>query len=182
MLAPFLFTWNGALIIIEEVTMSVAIREQKEAKVAEITQMLSEAKSFVLIDYKGLTVAQDTELRVDLRKAGVRYHVFKNRLAKIALNNMGYNQFDDALNGTTAFAMGIEDIAAPAKIPAEKAKDFKKITIKCGMVDGLFLDEAGCKQLATLPPKEVLIAQLLGMIQAPIASFARVIDAIAQTK
>lgn len=160
--------------------MSQAIREQKEKQVAEIKAMLTEAKSFVLIDYKGLTVAQDTELRNAFRKAGVKYHVMKNRLVKIALNDMGYTQFDEALNGPTAVAMGIEDIAAPAKITAEKATAFKKMAIKCGMVDGLYLDEAGCKVLATLPSREVLIAMLLGMLQAPIASFARAINAIAE--
>lgn len=162
--------------------MSSAIRAQKEKQVAEITRMLTEAKSFVLIDYKGLTVAQDTELRNEFRKAGVKYHVLKNRLVKIALNNMGYTCFDEALNGTTAIAMGFEDIAAPAKIASAKAAAYKKTSIKCGMVDGTFLDMEGCKVLATLPSREVLIAQLLGMLQAPIASFARVIDAIAQQK
>lgn len=160
--------------------MSQAIREQKEKQVAEIKAMLTEAKSFVLIDYKGLTVAQDTELRNAFRKASVKYHVMKNRLVKIALNDMGYTQFDEALNGPTAVAMGIDDIAAPAKITAEKATAFKKMAIKCGMVDGLYLDEAGCKVLATLPSREVLIAMLLGMLQAPIASFARAINAIAE--
>ena len=153
-----------------------AIREQKEKQVEEIKALLSSAKSFVLVNYSGLTVAQDTELRTEYRKNNVKYHVFKNRLLKIALNELGYTQFDDALNGPTAIALGIEDIAAT------KAAAFKKMELKCGMImdDKLFLDKDGCKVLATLPAKEVLIAQLLGMLQAPIASFARAIDAIAQ--
>ena len=159
-----------------------AIREQKEKQVEEIKALLSSAKSFVLVNYSGLTVAQDTELRTEYRKNNVKYHVFKNRLLKIALNELGYTQFDDALNGPTAIALGIEDIAAPAKVAATKAAAFKKMELKCGMImdDQLFLDKEGCKVLATLPAKEVLIAQLLGMLQAPIASFARAIDAIAQ--
>jgi large subunit ribosomal protein L10 len=159
---------------------STAIREQKIQKVSEIKESLTKAKSFVLVDYKGITVAQDTELRNALRAAGVQYQVLKNRLLKIALNDLGYAQFDAALNGLTAVAMGMKDLAAPAKILVEKSAAFKKIKIKCGMADGEFLTEDGCKSLATLPSKEILIAQLLGMLQAPIASLARAVDAIAK--
>lgn len=159
---------------------STVIRQQKAEKVQEIKNYLQDAKSFVLVDYKGLTVAQDTELRVAFRKEGVKYHVFKNRLLKIALNEMGYPQFDEALNGTTAVAMGYKEIASPAKIAMEKSAAFKKMTMKCGMVDGLFLDAEGCKTLAKLPSREILIAQILGMLQAPIASFARAINLIAE--
>lgn len=160
--------------------MSTAIRQQKEQKVQEIKDMLSAAKSFVIIDYKGLTVAEDTEMRAAFRQANVRYHVLKNRLVNIALNDMGYTQFDDALNGPTAIAIATEDIAAPAKIAFEKSTAFKKMTIKCAMVDGAYLDQANAKKLATLPSKEVLLAQVLGMLLAPISAFARVIDAIAK--
>ena len=153
---------------------STAILEQKKRQVEEIKKMVSEASSFVLIDYCGISVAQDTEL--------VKYAVIKNRLLKIALNELGYTQFDEALNGPTAVAFGGENLAAPAKIANDKAAAFKKMKIKCGMVDGIFLDEAGVKRLATLPSREGLIAMLLGMLQAPVAAFARAIDAIAKKK
>lgn len=159
---------------------SNAILEQKKQQVELIKKLVSESSSFVLIDYCGITVAQDTELRTEFRKNDVKYAVIKNRLLKIALNELGYTQFDEALNGPTAVAFGGENLAAPAKIANDKATAFKKMKIKCGMVDGIFLDEAGVKRLATLPSKEGLIAQLLGMLQAPIAAFARAIDAIAK--
>ena len=156
------------------------LRDQKVEKVADIKSKLEMAKSFMLVDYKGITVEQDTKMRSEFRAADVHYEVLKNRLVKIALNDMGYTQFDEALKGPTAIAMAkSDDIAAPARIAFSKAKEFKKMTIKCGLVDGEFLDQAKCKEVATLPAKEVLIAQFLGMLQAPIASLARAIDAIA---
>lgn len=158
------------------------VKENKIAKVADIKEKLNQASSFVLIDYKGLTVAQDTELRSTFRAGGVVYEVMKNRLLGKALESMGYNQFGDALNGPTAVAMGTTDISAPAKIAFDKAKSFKKMTIKCGMVDGSFLDEEGCKTLATLPSREGLISQILGLLQAPVAGLARAIAAIAEQK
>lgn len=157
-----------------------ALREQKVAKVAEIKEKLEKASSFVLLDYKGLTVAEDTELRSAFRKSGVTYHVYKNRLVKIALNEMGYTQFDEALNGPTAVAMGSDDIAAPAKIALEKAKAFKKMEVKCGLVDGSYLDKEGCNTLATLPSREGLISQILGLLQSPVAGLARALAAIAE--
>lgn len=156
------------------------LRDAKVAKVAEIKEKLEKAGSFVLLDYKGLTVAEDTDLRNAYRKCGVTYHVYKNRLVKIALNEMGYTQFDEALNGPTAVAMGADDISAPARIAYEKAKAFKKMTVKCGLVDGGYLDENGCKTLATLPNREGLISQILGLLQSPVAGFARTIAAIAE--
>lgn len=157
-----------------------ALRDAKVEKVAEIKEKLQNASSFVLVDYKGLTVAEDTTLRSEYRKSGVTYRVYKNRLMKIALNELGYTQFDDALNGPTAIALGSDDIAAPAKIAMDKAKAFKKMTIKCGFVDGKYLDEEGCKVLATLPSREGLISQILGLLQAPMAGLARAISAIAE--
>ncbi len=116
-------------------------RDLKVEKVAEIKEKLEKAGSFVLVNYQGLTVAEDTALRNEFRKSGVAYHVYKNRLLKIALNELGYNQFDEALNGPTAIAMGSDDIAAPARIALTKSKELKKLAIKCGLVDGGFLDE-----------------------------------------
>ena len=157
-----------------------SLRDAKVEKVAEIKGKLEKASSIVLLDYKGLTVAEDTALRNDFRKAGVTYHVYKNRLVKIALNEMGYNQFDDALNGPTAVAMGSEDIAAPARIAFDKVKAYKKMAVKCGLVDGKYLDEEGCKTLSTLPNREGLLSQVLGLLQAPMSGLARALAAVAE--
>ncbi len=155
-------------------------REQKEQKVEDIKEKIANAKSFLLIDYKGITVGQDTLLRKEYRENGCSYEVLKNSLLKIALNDMGYTQFDASLKGPTAVAMAnTDDISAPARIAFAKAREFRKMTIKCGLADGEFLGQEQCRELALLPNKETLIAQLLGMLQAPIASFARVLDAIA---
>lgn len=160
--------------------MASVFREQKEKQVAQIAEQLTAAKSFVLIDYMGLTVEQDTALRNEFRKNGVKYHVMKNTLVRRALNNMGYKEFDKALNGPTSVAMGMKDEISPAKIAFDKSNEFKKMNIKCGMADKKFINEEECKALAAMPPKEVLIAQLLGLLQSPIASLARALDAIAQ--
>lgn len=163
--------------------MSSVFRQQKEKQVAYITEQLKSAKSFLIIDYKGITVAQDTELRNAFRAAGVKYHVMKNRLVKIALTNLGYGKdYDVALNGTTAVAIATAEEAAPAKVTYQKAETIKVISVKCGMAEGRYLSPEECKALSMLPSRNVLIAQLLGMLQAPIASFARAIDAIAQKK
>ena len=157
-----------------------SLRDAKVEKVAEIKGKLEKASSIVLLDYKGLTVAEDTALRNDFRKAGVTYHVYKNRLVKIALNEMGYTQFDDALNGPTAVAMGSDDIAAPARVAFDKQKAYKKMAVKCGLVDGKYLDEEGCKTLSTLPNREGLISQILGLLQAPMSGLARALAAVAE--
>jgi large subunit ribosomal protein L10 len=183
-LCPVFFLLERGFYIIEgDKTMpSKTILEQKQQEVKVIKESLLKAKSFVVIDYKGLTVEQDTDLRNAFRRSGVKYQVLKNRLLKIALNEMGRKEFDDFLNGTTSVAMGIEDLAAPAKIAYEKSEAFKKMTIKCGFADGTFLNQAGCKELATLPSKEILVAKLLGMLQAPLSKLARTLSAVAEKK
>ena len=98
-----------------------AFKDAKVEKVAEIKEKLEKASSFVLVDYKGLTVAEDTAMRSEFRQSGVSYHVYKNRLMKIALNELGYSDFDEALNGPTAIALGSTDLAAPARIAIDKA-------------------------------------------------------------
>lgn len=160
--------------------MQAKVTDAKRAKVADIKEKLEKAQSFILIDYKGLTVAQDNELRRAFRDANVQYEVMKNRFVNIALNDMGYTQFGDALNGPTAIAMGFDDIAAPARIALEKSKAFKKMNVKCGMVEGTFLDEKGCIELSAMPNRTGLIAMLLGMLQAPISGLARALNAIAE--
>jgi len=159
-----------------------ASKDAKVLKVAEIKEKLEKASSFVLVDYKGLTVAEDTQLRNDFRSKGVSYHVYKNRLLKIALNDLGFNQFDEALNGCTAIALGSTDLAAPAKVAFDKQKAFKKMEVKCGLVGKDYLDVEGCKVLATLPSREGLISQIIGLLQAPVAGLARAVSAVAEKK
>ena len=155
------------------------IRTQKEAVVEEIKSKIQAAKSVVLVDYKGLTVAQDTELRTNFRKAGVEYKVYKNRLAKIAFNELGYTCFDAALEGPTAIAFAMND-SVSAKIAAEGGKKFNKLETKCGLVDGEFNDADALKIIASLPSREVLIAKMLGSMLAPISKLAYVLNAIAE--
>lgn len=158
------------------------LRGQKEAKVAEIKANIKKAQSFVLIDYKGLTVAEDVILRKAFREAGVTYRAYKNRLMKIALNDLGRSEFDESLIGATAIAMGTEDLAAPARIAFEKSALFKKLVIKCGFADGRFLDADACKTLSTLPDRAGLLSQIVGLLQAPIAGLARCLAAVAENK
>ena len=155
--------------------MSAALEEKKQL-VEELKGKISAAKSIVIVDYKGLSVFEDTELRKTLRAANVEYRVLKNRLMQKAFNELGYTDFDEALNGPTAVAFANGDPVAPAKILLESADKTKKITIKCGMVDGTYITTDGVKELATLPPKEVLLAKLLGTLEAPISGLARVLN------
>ena len=155
--------------------MSAALEEKKQL-VEELKEKIGAAKSVVIVDYKGLSVFEDTELRKTLREANVEYRVLKNRLMQKAFNELGYTDFDEALNGPTAVAFANGDPVAPAKILLDSADKTKKLSIKCGMVDGTYITVDGVKELATLPPKEVLLAKLLGTLEAPISGLARVLN------
>lgn len=162
--------------------MNQNVLEAKKQQVEEIKSKISSAKSVVLIDYMGLTVAQDTAFRKELRENGVDYAVLKNRLVKIAFNELGYSQFDEALNGPTAVAFSSTDAVAPAKYIVKNIKAFNKMKTKCGMVEGQFMDEAGLKQIADIPSREVLLAKMLGSMQSPISKLARCLSMIAEGK
>ena len=155
--------------------MSAALEEKKKL-VEELKEKIGAAKSVVIVDYKGLSVFEDTELRKTLREANVEYRVLKNRLMQKAFNELGYTDFDEALNGPTAVAFANGDPVAPAKILLDSADKTKKLSVKCGMVDGTYITVDGVKELATLPPKEVLLAKLLGTLEAPISGLARVLN------
>lgn len=157
-------------------------RSLKEAKVAEIKEKLEKATSVVLSKYQGLTVEEDTVLRKNLREAGVEYKVYKNTLVTLAAKELGLEGIVEYLEGPVAIAFGYEDVTVAARVLNDFAKDHKKLELKAGIVEGEVYDEAKIKQLATIPSKEVLIAKLLGSIKSPIASFARVINAIAESK
>lgn len=157
-------------------------RSLKEAKVAEIKEKLEKASSVVLSQYQGLTVEEDTVLRKNLREAGVEYKVYKNTLVTLAAKELGLEGIVEYLEGPVAIAFGYEDVTVAARVLNDFAKDHKKLELKAGIVEGEVYDTEKIKQLATIPSKEVLIAKLLGSIKSPISSFARVINAIAESK
>ncbi len=156
------------------------IRDAKREVVEQIKEKIQKCASFVVLDYKGLTVAEDTALRAEFRKANVEYKVLKNTLVRIALNELGYNQFDAALNGPTAVAFSYDDVIAPAKIASENGKKLNKTSIKCGMVEKEYADEATVKALASIPGKQALLAMLCNVLQSPIKGLAVALNAIAE--
>lgn len=150
--------------------------QQKKAVVKELSEKVKAAKAIVLADYRGLTVEQDTELRNALRKAGVEYKVVKNTLTRFAAKENGLDGLDSFLNGPTAMATSETDPVAPAKVLAEYAKKYDKLELKAGVVEGKVIDVNGIKALAELPPREVLIAKVLGGFNAPISGFVNVLN------
>ena len=160
---------------------SKEVLELKQQQVEAIKAKISSAKSLVIIDYMGLNVAEDTAFRKQLRDAGVDYQVLKNRLVKRAFDDLGYTQFDDALNGPTAVAFSDKDAVTPAKIIIENIKKLNKMKAKCGLVEGEYMEENGVKTIASIPPREVLIATMLGSMQSPITGLAVCLNNIAET-
>lgn len=154
--------------------------ELKQPIVEEIKGYVSDAKAIVLVDYCGLTVEQDTELRKTLREAGVVYKVYKNTMLKRAFEGTDFAQLDQHLEGPTAIAFGIEDATVPARILNDFAKKAEALQFKAGVVEGTYYDEKGIKVIATIPSREVLLSKLLGSLQSPITNFARVIKQIAE--
>ena len=156
---------------------------EKQAVVASMVEKLKNAHAGVLVDYKGITVAEDTALRVELRQNDVQYGVVKNTLARFAMNNVGLGELDSVLNGTTSLATCANDPIAPMRVINKYAKQLNgKFEIKGGFMDGKVLSLEEISALAELPSKEVLQAQALGMMLAPITSFAIVIKAICEQK
>ena len=151
--------------------------ELKKGVVADIRQKFEKAQSAVLVDYRGLNVAEVTDLRNQLRKAGVEYAVLKNTMINLAIQDMGLDDMKAHLEGPTAVAFGYEDMIAPAKIAAEYGKKTKKLAIKGGACDGAYLDAAGVQALAELPSKEVLIARFMGSLMSAVSGFARLVEA-----
>ena len=158
-----------------------AILTKKQAIVAELKDQLTSAKGVVLTGYKGLTVAQDTELRRELREAGVSYHVVKNTMLRLAAKEAGIEGFDEHLEGT--FAFSAEDAVAPAKVICEfikknKLDENEVLTVKVGTVEGKVIDANEVKALAALPSREELIAKALGSMNAPISNTVNVLQGI----
>ena len=154
--------------------------ELQQPIVDEISELLNGAASVVAVDYRGLTVAQDTELRKQLREAGVSYKVFKNTLIKRAAEGTEFAALDPDLEGPTAIAVSKDDATAPARVLADFAKKAEKLEIKAGIVEGTYYDAKGMQVIATIPSREVLLGRLLGSMQSPITNFARVLNQIAE--
>ncbi len=155
------------------------VLESKKAIVDALADKLQAATSAVFVDYKGITVAQDTELRNRFREAGVEYSVVKNTLTRFAANKVGYTQFDELLNGTTAMASTTGDPIAPARVVCEFSKKNKNVVrIKGGLVEGTVMSIEQLQGFGELPGKDALIAQVLGTFLAPISSLAFVLDQI----
>ena len=161
----------------------MAVTEAKKAIVADLKERLTGAKAAVFTSYSGLTVAQDTELRRKLREAGVSYQVVKNTMTRIAAKEAGLDGLDDIFNGTTALAIAGDDVVAPAKVICDFIKENKldeagKLSVKAGILDGRVIDTEEVKALANLPSREVLIAKILGSMQAPISGTVNVLQGV----
>nr|WP_294495098.1 50S ribosomal protein L10 [uncultured Mediterraneibacter sp.] len=154
--------------------------ELKQPIVQAIAEEIKDAESVVLVDYRGLTVAQDTELRKQLREAGVVYRVYKNTMMKRAFEGTAYEGLESYLEGPSAIAISKGDATAPARILCKFAKDTPALELKAGVVEGTVYDVAGLSELSKIPSREELLSKLLGSIQSPLANFARVINQIAE--
>ena len=154
--------------------------ELKQPVVQEISKAIEGAQSVVLVDHRGLTVQQDTELRKQLREAGVTYKVYKNTMMNFAFKGTDCEGLSYLLNGPNALAVSKDDATAPARILCEFAKKAPKLEVKGGVVEGKVVDVAAINEVAQIPSREVLLGRLFGSFQSPIASFARIVKQIAE--
>ena len=155
---------------------------QKQERVNELTEMLKGAVSGVLVDYKGITVEQDTKLRKELRDASITYFVEKNSMLRFALKNAGLDGLSNVLEGTTAIAISSADQTAPARILGKFAENDKseRFKLKAGFVEGEIYDAKGVMALSKIPSKEVLLSQLVGSLKGPMQKLAAVLKAVAE--
>ena len=154
--------------------------ELKKPVVDEIKELLDGAQAAVIVDYRGLTVEEDTKLRNQLRKEDVTYKVYKNTMIRFAIQGTEFEALGKHLEGPTALAVSKSDATAPARILFNFSKEAKALELKAGVIDGTYYDENGILDIALVPSKEVLLSKLLGSLQSPIANFARVIKQIAE--
>ncbi len=154
--------------------------ELKQPIVQEISDAFKNAQSVVVVDYRGLTVAEDTQLRKQLREAGITYKVYKNTLVNRAVAGTDFESLKDVLEGPSAFAVSSTDATAPARVLAEFAKKAPALEIKAGIVEGTYYDAEGMKSISSIPSREVLLSRLLGSLQSPITNLARVLNQIAE--
>ncbi|PIC58199.1 50S ribosomal protein L10 [Sporosarcina sp. P12(2017)] len=158
------------------------ILEAKQAVVSEVAEKLQGAASVVVVDYRGLTVAQVTELRKQLREAGIEFKVYKNSMVRRATVVAGIESLNENLTGPNAIAFSAEDAIAPAKILNEFAKKNEKLEIKAGVIEGNVASAEEMKALATLPSRDGLLSMLLSVLQAPVRNFALATKAVAEQK
>ena len=156
--------------------------EIKKPIVDEIAEHINGAQGVVLVDYRGLTVEQDTELRKQLREAGVVYKVYKNTMMNFAFKGTEFEALAPYLEGPNAIAISKEDATAPARILSKFAKTAPALELKAGVVEGNLYDTAGIQALAKVPSREELLSKLLGSMQSPISNLARVLNQIAESK
>ncbi len=154
--------------------------EIKKPVVEEISAAIKEAQSVVLVDYRGLTVDQDTKLRKELREAGVNYKVYKNTMMNFAFKGTDFESLAPYLEGPSAVAISTTDATAPARVLAKFAKTADKLEIKAGVVEGTLYDAAGMQTIASIPSREELLSKLLGSIQSPITNFVRCMNQLAE--
>ena len=154
--------------------------EAKKVIVEEIKDKINKAVSLTFVDYRGLTVEEDTKMRAELRKANVEYKVYKNRLLLKALEELGMTGYADILEGTTAVAFGMHDEVSAPKILVDTAEKTKKMQVKGGILNGARIDAKMVETLAKIPSKEVLISKLLYLLQSPVRSVAIALNAIAE--
>ena len=162
--------------------MSIEAKKEKQVIVDEIRGKLEKAKSAVIIDYIGVTVAQADAMRRKLRDAEIDYTVYKNTLARRAVEGTGYESLTQVLTGPSAFAISYEDATAPARVLNEIIKEYKKMEFKAGVIEGTYYDAAGVAAVATIPPREELIAKFMGSIQSPVSKLVRTFQAVADAK
>jgi large subunit ribosomal protein L10 len=166
--------------ILKELTLSLN-RSEKSAVIQEVTALAAKAQTLVMAEYRGITVASMTELRVKARAAGVNLSVLKNSLARRAVAGSAFEVVVDQMTGPLIYSFS-EDAVAAAKVVAEFAKTNDKLVIRAGVYAGKFLDADAVKQLASIPTKEVLLSQLLGLMQSPVSRTAAVLAALAEKK
>ena len=154
--------------------------ELKQPIVEEIKAQLEGAQSAVLVDYRGLTVEQDTRLRRELRQNDVIYKVYKNTMVRFAIDGTEFDALKDQLEGPSAIAISKTDATAPARILAKFAKEAEALEIKGGIVEGTYYDKDGIKTISNIPSREELLSKMLGSLQSPITNFARVLNQIAE--
>ncbi len=154
--------------------------ELKKPIVDEIAAAVKGAQSVVLVDYRGLTVEQDTQLRKQLREAGITYKVYKNTMMNFAFKGTDFEALTSYLEGPSAIAISTEDATAPARVICKFAKTADALEVKGGMVEGIAYDAKGIMEIAKIPSREELLSKLLGSIQSPITNFARVMNQLAE--
>ena len=167
--------------VLERGNMNQAVLSNKQAVVSEITEKIKNSDSTVVCEYRGLSVAEVTELRRSLRAEDVEFKVYKNTMFERACDDCGFDDLKDSLNGPNAFAFS-KDATAPARVLAKFAKKHKALVLKKGIVEGKVVDEDTIKELSLLPNRDGMLSMLLSCLQSPVSSFARVVKAVADAK